>query len=228
MPTFLRYRHRRDDTVFKLRRRTAAETVATDQPFCAMCGTTIRVDATSGRCALGHRVAAPGALAVPVPVAEDDTAVLVGGPASAYEATTALPAIDTYDEPSGAYAGEGLYEAYSSADAAGRAVTWDDVVAPTTSPSNVYDDYLTWAEPTTDFSPSSPVAVQTPQLPVADYGDVEPTPATKPVLTPVEASDLLEELDDATHARRRTLGTIGATVAVTAVVGASIAVLPFF
>lgn len=191
--------------MFKLRRRTVAETAATDQPFCAMCGTTTRVDAASGRCALGHRVIAPGVLPVAAAVVEEH--------AVAYEATAELP-VDDISAP--VAAGEGLYEAYQSADAAGRNVTWDDVVAPAVDgPTSVYDDYLTWDEPTSGFSS---LDVDTSELPVAE----EVVAAA-----PLTASDLLDELDDDNaYVRQRTVGTLGATVAITGMLAAAIAILP--
>ena len=214
--------------MFKLRRRTTAEAAVTDQPFCAMCGTTTRVDAASGRCALGHRVLAPGALVAPAPLAADEpTAVLVASDAAAYEPTTELAQVDEYSEPAGSYAGEGLYEAYQSADAAGRAVTWDDVVAPTKDPgTTVYDDYLTWDQPAA--SGFSSLDVDTNELPVTEDEVVydSPAAAAAPVKTTIDPSDLLDELDDETYARRRTAGTLGATVAVTGMLAAAIAILP--
>lgn len=222
--------------MFKLRRRTVAETTASDQPFCTMCGTSIRVDAASGRCALGHRVTS-----LSVPLAPVVAAVEEPAPVAHYEATTELPQTDT-TEPVGAYAGEGLYEAYSSADAAGRAVTWDDVVAPASESSSIYDDYLTWNEPATEGFSS--LDSSTEELPVDDgfiaYNEPsssdEPSPffdavdeadAKSPSITPIPASDLLDELDDDAYARRRTVGTLGATVAVTGMLAAAVAILPF-
>ena len=204
--------------MFKLRRRSVAETAATGQPLCTMCGTTTRVDPASGRCALGHRVASPGALPIPVAVVAEDqvTAPLDAG---AFESTTDLSPESGY-EPAGVFAGEGLYEAYQSADAAGRTVTWDDVVAPSaTGGSNVYDDYLTWDEPASGFSS---LDMDTADLPVAADDVVAETPAT----TPIDSSDLLDELDDEAYARRRTVGTLGATVAITGMLAAAVAILP--
>ena len=225
--------------MFKLRRRAVAETAATDQPFCAMCGTTIRVDVASGRCALGHRV-----IALVVPPAP----LQVEAPAAAVsEPTDELPQADV-TEPAGFYAGEGLYEAYSSADAAGRAVTWDDVVAPASETTSIYDDYLTWNEPATEgFSsldnttdelpvgdgfiayndPSSDVAPRSYDEPSSFFEPVEDDAESAPSITPIHASDLLDELDDEAHARRRTVGTLGATVAVTGMLAAAVAILPF-
>ena len=208
--------------MFKLRRRSVAETAATDQPFCTMCGTTIRVDASSGRCALGHRVIS---IALPAaPVAVDEQAPV----AAAYEPTAELPQSDS-TEPAGFYAGEGLYEAYSSADAAGRAVTWDDVVAPASETTSIYDDYLTWNEPATEGFSS--LDNPTDELPLGGEGSsfFEPIEDEddKPSITPIPASDLLDELDDDAYARRRTVGTLGATVAVTGMLAAAVAILPF-
>ena len=216
--------------MFKLRRRTVAATAVSDLPFCAMCGTAIRVDAASGRCALGHRVAAPGTLAPVVAEAPvDETTVLE--PVNAYDVTTAFESpieyaslADTVDEPIGGIAGEGLYEAYQTADASGRTVTWEDVVAPpATEGGGVYDDYLTWDEPASGFSS---LDVDTAQLPVAEESDDTDAVDESPTFTPLPA-DLLDELDDAAHARRRTVGTIGATIGFSALALASVAALPF-
>ncbi len=220
--------------MFKLRRRPVAPAAASDLPFCAMCGTTIRVDAASGRCALGHRVAAPGTLAVAAEFpAADDTVVFEPVQSyevtSPYEATTVVEAPVSYgspaeayvDEPTAGIAGEGLYEAYQSADASGRVVTWEDVVAPpATEGGGVYDDYLNWDEAGSGFSS---LDVDTSELPVA--GEPESL-EDSPIFEPLPA-DLLDELDDAAHARRRAVGTIGATVGFSALAFASIAVLPF-
>ena len=214
--------------MFKLRRRAVAATTGSDLPLCSMCGQNIRVDAASGRCALGHRVSAPAFAAAPV--TDDATAVLEP---VAFEETTALPAVEepafvteslpVYDgEPAGGYAGEGLYEAYQSADAAaGHSVTWDDVVAPAES-GIVYDDYMAWNEPVNSFSS---LDVDPDALPVAadEVADEAPVASTT---TPV-SSDLLDELDDAAYARRRAVGTIGATIGVTGAVFAAVAMLPF-
>lgn len=213
--------------MFKLRRRTVAATTGSDLPFCSMCGQNIRVDAASGRCALGHRVSAPALVAAPV--ADDVTTAFD----TLAEPTTALPTVDepafvteplpVFDEePVGGYAGEGLYEAYQSADAAaGHTVTWDDVVAPADS-GIVYDDYLAWDEPANSFSS---LDVDADALPVSsdDVEDEAPAAATT---TPV-SSDLLDELDDAAYARRRAVGTIGATIGVSGAVFAAVAMLPF-
>lgn len=215
--------------MFKLRRRTVAEAAVSNLPFCAMCGTAIRVDAASGRCALGHRVVVPAttlpASAEAPPAA--DTALVE----PAYEVTPAYDvtgyggydAVTAYvDEHAGGIAGEGLYEAYQSADAAGRTVTWEDVVAPSTGTSGVYDDYLTWDEPA---SGSSSLDVDTAELPVAD--ETAAAGDESPAFMPLPGGDLLDELDEAAYARRRTAGTIGATVGFSALAFASIAVLPF-
>jgi hypothetical protein len=217
-------------TVIKLRRRAVAATTASDLPFCSMCGATIRVDASTGRCALGHRVTAPGALLPQPVVAADDTAVIE----TPFEVTTALPVADVApdygSEPAAGPVGDGLYEAYQSANAsADHAVTWDDVVSPAAEGFG-YDDYAAWDEP----APSgfSALDVNTDELPVAGddaYGDDatdDYTPSAAPATTPV-SSDLLDELDDAAYARRKAVGTIGATIAATGAIFASIAVLPF-
>lgn len=210
--------------MFKLRRRTVAAAAVSDLPFCNMCGASIRVDAASGRCALGHRVLNVSIPAVAeAPAIADDTAVLE--PVGAYEVTTAFETAEVTayaDDPAGGIAGEGLYEAYQTADAAGRVVTWDDVVAPpATDGGGVYDDYLTWDEPTSGFSS---LDVDTNELPVAAV--LEPVAEETDVFTPVPA-DLLDEFDDAAHARRRAVGTLGATAGFSVLAFASIAALPF-
>lgn len=210
--------------VFKLRRRAVAETAATDQPFCTMCGTNIRVDATSGRCALGHRVMS---LTVPAAVPQVEQPAV----AESYEPTAELPQADVI-EPAGFYAGEGLYEAYSAADTEGRAVTWDDVVAPASETSSIYDDYLTWNEQPANEDFSS-LDMATDELPVHEapssfFEPVDEEPdEPAPTITPIASPDLLDELDDDAYARRRTVGTLGATVAVTGMLAAAVAILPF-
>lgn len=225
--------------MFKLRRRTVAATAASDQPFCGMCGMTARVDATTGRCALGHRVLSPGTIIPPVEAVVVDEPTVALEPVAAYDATMPFetmpvhePVLPDYDaavtayvdEPAGGYAGEGLYEAYQSADAAGRTVTWEDVVAPpATDGGGIYEDYLTWDEPASGFSS---LDVDTAELPIAQEPDAEDDAPVAPALHPI-SSDLLDELDDAAHARRRAVGTIGATLGASAIAFASIAVLPF-
>ena len=219
-------RPRRGTNVIKLRRRTVAATTASDLPFCAMCGAAMRVDASTGRCALGHRVTAPGAL-LPQPVMAVETTAEIETP---FELTTALPVADVEPafviEPAGGHVGDGLYEAYQSANAASdHGVTWEDVVAPAAEGFG-YDDYAAWDEPSTGFSS---LDVDTNELPAEDiYDDYAPSTAasTTPATTPI-ASDLLDELDDAAYARRKAVGTIGATIATTGALFAAIAVLPF-
>ena len=212
------------NAVKKLRRRTVAATAASDLPFCAMCGASIRVDASTGRCALGHRVTAPVAAVVEA-VVPDVTAVIE----TPFDATTQLSAADDYaadsfidynPEPV-APAGDGLYEAFQSANVAnGQSVTWDDVVAPTSESG--YEDYAAWAEPASGFSA---LDMDTSELPVASDEGYEPVPAAN-TESPI-AGDLLDELDDAAYARRKAVGTIGATIVVTGALFASVAVLPF-
>ena len=209
--------------MFKLRRRTAAATTGSDLPFCSMCGQNIRVDAASGRCALGHRVLAVSTFAPVVDadqtaafeVAEDPTVALEAIAETSF-ATEQLPVFE--DDRSSGYAGEGLYEAYQSADAAaGHTVTWDDVVAPSDS-GIVYDDYVAWDEPTSGFSS---LDVDPDALPVSgDESDYAPADQHD---TPL--NELLDELDDAASARRKAVGTIGATIAVSSAVFAGLALL---
>lgn len=223
--------------VIKLRRRSVAATAASDLPFCGMCGSAMRVDASTGRCALGHRVTAPGTI-LPQPVVSSDPTEVIQTP---FESTAPLPVVEAAFEvePTAGPVGDGLYEAYQSANAASdRAVTWDDVVAPATDAFS-YDDYAAWDEPTSGFSS---LDVDADRLPAADAQDAELgygqmygegfgadyddyAPSAAPTTTPV-AAELLDELDDAAYARRKAAGTIGATIAATGALFASIAVLP--
>ena len=217
--------------MIKLRRRAVAATAASDLPFCAMCGSAMRVDASTGRCALGHRVTAPGAL-LPQPAVSTDATEVIQTP---FENTAPLPVADATPafeaEPIAGPVGDGLYEAYQSANAASdRAVTWDDVVAPATD-GFAYDDYAAWDEPATGFSSLDVDANELPAASDETYDDAfdgaydDYTPAAAATTTPV-AADLLDELDDAAYARRKAVGTIGATIAATGALFASIAVLP--
>lgn len=229
--------------VFKLRRRTVATATGSDLPFCTMCGQHIRVDAASGRCALGHRVLAVQTFA-PLP-ASDETSPI--GSVEAVDETAALPVADAgftseftteplpvfdaapgYGDGTSGYAGEGLYEAYQSADAAaGHSVTWDDVVAPNDS-GIVYDDYVAWDEPSSGFSSLDVDTAALPGDAVDEFdaaGSEPEIPSYEAPITPL--NELLEELDDAATARRKAVGTIGATIAVSSVVFAGLAVLPF-
>ena len=225
--------------MFKLRRRAVAEAAATDQPFCAMCGTNLRVDATTGRCALGHRVLPANLLPLPSAVEDELTAVIVEAPESSFDETAALE-VPVMDEAPAAAVGEGLYEAYQSADAAGRNVTWDDVVAPTSKDAyGVYDDYLSWDEPAGGFASSLDVEAESliDDEPVAQADDQDepvaydtPAAPAAPVRRTLEPSDLLDELDDddeEARAKRRTAGTVGAAIAVTGMFAGAIAILPF-
>jgi hypothetical protein len=66
--------------------------------------------------------------------------------------------------------------------------------------------------------------VDTSELPIA-ADPVEPAPVASSTST--VSYGLLDEIGDAAHARRRTVGTIGATIAVTGAVLGAVALLPF-
>lgn len=197
--------------MFKRRRAVAAK--GSDLPFCSMCGQAIRLDAATGRCALGHRVATP----TPVPVA------------SASELTEAAPLEDHSDPTAYDHLASFDQEAtsgYDLSDSPGFAsesegVTWDQLPAPDSEPAlaGALDEFLAWDEPS---GASSALDVNTDELPMAPEAPVE-----EPALVAPLASDLLDELDDTGSARHRAVGTIGATIAVSGAVFGAIAVLPF-
>lgn len=185
--------------MFTRRRRSTAAT-ASDLPFCTMCGQGIRVDSTTGRCALGHRVLAA---VVPAP-----------------QPSVAAPAIDDSTTPLvslGGYVDERIatFGPSVSDDAA-----WDTVATPTQEIAGL-DEFLTWDGE--DVDAASALDVDTDQLPVAN----DPAPTAPVASDSTITGDLLDELDDAVHARRRAVGTIGATIAFTGAVFGSIAILPF-
>ena len=183
------------------RRRRVSTTTAADLPFCAMCGGPSRLDVTSGRCALGHRVAvAVGS----VPTAEITDPTVAATPFDDF-VTDRIQTFPTQPPH------ESLAAAHAQATQA-----WD---SSTTQPTDGFDDFLAWDESADGLSA---LDVDTNELPVA----AEPVDAA-PVASPLLSDGLLDELDDAAHARRRTVGTIGATVGITGAVFGAIAMLPF-
>lgn len=182
------------------RRRRSPATTSTDLPFCVMCDQHIRVDTVTGRCALGHRVVTAAATTpAPAPV---------------------LPAADESTAPGLALGGYVDERLASFGPSAGDDAPWDSA-ATQTQQLGVIDDFLAWdAE---EIEGPSALDVDTDQLPVTT--PVAPDAASR-ATTPAES--LLDELDDAAHARRRAVGTIGATIAVTGAVFGAVAVLPVF
>lgn len=200
--------------MFKLRRRAGATVAGSDLPYCGMCQQPIRVDAVTGRCALGHRAAAPTASA------------LGADPAAAAMATDALETVE--DQPAFAYDTE-AYDPYDTivygrsdydyAKDDGAPVTWDAPAASAdpASARGALEDYATWGESSDGLSA---LDVDTQQLPAVPSADDSPAPNH-------ELFDAIEDLDDATHARRQAAGTIAGTIGVSGMVFAAIAALPF-
>src|SRR5688572_24070681 len=137
------------------RRRRAAGTTASDQPFCAMCGQAIRVDASTGRCALGHRVApavvAAAAATAAVPAAGDLTAPVepLGGYVD--ERIAAFTAERTYDPYAELAATEA--PAWDTADdsyadlATAETPAWDTADEPTQALDSI-EDFTSWDDDT--------------------------------------------------------------------------------
>jgi hypothetical protein len=188
--------------MFKRRGRVSA-TTAVDLPYCAMCGGPNRVDVASGRCGLGHRVAVATGVA-PTPEVTD--------PAQA-----ATPFDDFVSDRITTFGTQAPHESLAAAHAEATQA-WDN---STTQPVEGFDDFLAWDEPTDGLSA---LDVDTNELPVA-ADPVDPAPVAS--TTSTLSDGLLDELDDAAHARRRTVGTIGATIAVTGAVFGAVALLPF-
>lgn len=197
--------------MFKLRRRTGAVATGSDLPFCAMCQQTIRVDAVTGRCALGHRATTPSAgQFAGEPVVADAAVDVVED-----FGTDILPSYDYDSKDPYAHIVYGRSSDYDTAD--GGPAAWDDAPAEPASRSDAgLDEYASWGEPAEGLSA---LDVDTEQLPAAEESSVL-APATN------ELFDELDELDDATHARRRAVGTVGATIAASGAVFAAIAALP--
>lgn len=201
--------------MLKIRRRAGAAVAGSDLPYCAMCQQSIRIDAVTGRCALGHRAAAPTATAF----AAEQTALLEAAPVADAVADPSAPygfdteAYDPYDT---------IVYGRSDADYTtdnGAPVTWDAPAASAApaSETGALEEYATWGEPSDGLSS---LDVDTEQLPA------QPSAAA----SKHAASDLfdeLDDLDDATHARRTAVGTVGGTIAVSGMVLGAIAALPF-
>lgn len=201
--------------MFKLRRRAGAAVAGSDLPYCAMCQQPIRVDAATGRCALGHRAAAPA------------SPVLGGESVAAAVDTDVLQPVDEAAAPYG-YDTE-AYDPYDtivygrSSDSLndnGDPVTWDpsSAAAAPASSAEALEEYATWGESSDDFSA---LDVDTEVLPAV------PSAAAAGASQTTELFEELDDLDDATHARRQAVGTIGATIGVSGMVLAAIAALPF-
>lgn len=190
--------------MFKRRRRSAAAPGGSDQPFCAMCGQSTRIDIASGRCALGHRVAVAPVTAAVAPVVEVTPLVAAAG-ASDFGSDS-----DRYGDP---YADTIVWEPSNSV-----------VHSEPASDIDALDEFIAWEQP--GGGTFSALDVDTNDLPTAD--SVEAAAANE-LAPPVHdlGSNLLDELDDAAHARRTAAGTIGATVVVSGMVFVAIAALPF-
>ena len=202
--------------MFKRRSRTVAATGGSDLPFCAMCGQSIRLDSATGRCALGHRVAV--AAAPVAPAGEDVTAPL---PVAAIAAET-----DGFS-----FERDSFVDHYQDTIAWEPAPAVSDSVPASPAPQvDALDEFIAWEQP--GGGTFSALDVDTENLVgSADVEDLAPedlAPADEPPL-PLRGlgNDLLDELDDAAHARRQAVGTIGATVAVSGMVFVAIAALPF-
>ena len=208
--------------MFQRRRRSASATAGNELPFCGMCGQANRVD-SNGRCALGHRVGAPQAAAAPVlpevpELAETTVALSTLAPADADHDLGPLGHnyVDSYDD----------------------GVVWDrahsDISGP--APAGALDEFIAWDEPVdTAFSaldmdtnelPVAEVAPVTAGLPVADAA-LLPLPSARVHDLGGSLLDELDEIDDATHARRQAVGTIGATIVGAGMVFVAVAALPF-
>lgn len=202
--------------MFKLRRRPGAIVAGSDLPYCPMCQQAIRIDAVTGRCALGHRAAAPAA------------STLGAEPGVAAVTPDALEQLRTDDQPARGY-DTGAYDPYDTivygrsdydySNDNGAPVTWE-APAEGADPAAAHaalEDYVTWGEPADGFSA---LDVDTERLPAVPAAGESPAPSAS------ELFDALEDLDDATHARRTAVGTIGATIGVSGMVFAAVAALP--
>ena len=189
--------------MLKLRRRVAT-TTASDLPYCAMCGGPNRIDVSTGRCALGHRVAVA---ATPAPAAEVTD-----------QAVAPTPFDDFVTDRIQTFATQPPHESLAAAHAEATQA-WD---TSATQPIEGFDDFLAWDESADGLSA---LDVDTAELPFT----AEPVEAVEaaPVGAGVLGEGLLDELDDAAHARRRTVGTIGATIGITGAVFGAVAMLPF-
>ena len=190
------------------RRRTVATATGTDLPFCSMCGQTIRVDSSTGRCALGHRVTAVAVPMVAEAEAATDETTRVVDPAPAYA--------EYADDPYATI----VYGRSDYADTYANPVTWDEPASASEPASGLdaLDEYASWGDSDGGLSA---LDVDTQQFEAVPAAPVQASASSADV-----GEGLLDELDDATHARRRAVGTIGATIAVSGAVFASIAALP--
>jgi hypothetical protein len=209
--------------MFKLRRRAGAAVTGSDQPYCPMCQQAIRIDAATGRCALGHRAAAPApdTLGVDALAATETTDVLepvaVGADApqahdpAGYDAQVYDPeAFDPYDTI--------VYgRSDFGADAPG---SWE---SPATSGAGGLEEYATWDEPADGLSS---LDVDTQQLPAVPASEATGASGAG-LFDPIDDGDETAEVDDATHARRKAVGTVAGTLGVSGLVFAAIAALPF-
>jgi hypothetical protein len=167
--------------MFNRRRRSAGST-GSDQPFCAMCGQSIRVDLTTGRCALGHRVAVQPAAVAPVDVPTGDVAP--------------TEQIDGYDERIAAFTADRTYDPYAEL-VTQDAPIWD---AADTQPVGALEDFMSWEDESA--SGTSALDFDTAELPLLS----DPTASEAPVAPVDAASDgLLDELGDATAAYAKRL-----------------------
>jgi hypothetical protein len=209
--------------MFKLRRRAGAAVTGSDQPHCPMCQQHIRIDAATGRCALGHRAAAPAA----------DT--LSSEPLAATAATDVLEPVAVgagapqTTDPDGYDAQVYDPEAFDPYDTIvyGRSDFGTDTPGgwetPATAGADGLQEYATWGEPAD--GPSS-LDVDTQQLPAPPGGKTAASTGNG-LFDPVDDRDDTAEVDDATHAGRKAVGTVAGTIGVTGLVFAAVAALPF-
>jgi hypothetical protein len=210
--------------MFKLRRRAGAAVTGSDQPYCPMCQQPIRIDAATGRCALGHRAVAPAADplgAEPLAVGEatdvlEPVAVAADAPqthdSDGYDAQVYDPeAFDPYDTI-----------VYGRSDFGSDApATWE---ASAESGAGGLEEYATWGEPAD--GPSS-LDVDTQPLPPVPAPETAGSPGNG-LFDPIDdREDNTADVDDATHARRKAVGTVAGTLGVSGLVFAAIAALPF-
>ena len=197
--------------MLKFRRRAGAATAGSDLPYCPMCQQAIRVDAVTGRCALGHRATNPAPVTLGAEPVAATTEVLEPvadtQPAYGYD----NKAYDPYDT---IVYGRSDFD-YNNDN--GAPVTWDApaATADPASTGGALEEYAAWGEPGDGFST---LDVDTQQLPAA--GAATDAAASR------ELFDAIDDLDDATHARRKAVGTLGASIGVSGMVFAAIAALP--
>ncbi|MPZ72410.1 MAG: hypothetical protein GEU74_04150 [Nitriliruptorales bacterium] len=140
--------------MFKRRRRAAGSTDS-DLPFCHMCGQSIRVDASTGRCVLGHRAATPAPAVTPAAAESvDDVTAPVDEPIGGYGA---------------AFAADTPFDSY--AELADQSRVWD-TADEATQPVGGLDDFLSWDDEAMSSGASS-LDISTADLAMLD----EPTAA---------------------------------------------------